>query len=161
MSNVGAEGSTTGVGFGFGTVSGSRTVGSRGNGPSSNSSPTEIICLGGGTFTELHGLSNGDGTIDGRLFTLAQGLLDEPIVYVSPISRETGLSPSPQGSVSRSRSSDVLSSSSPPPIPFKSLVTPSYASCTTENAADALDDNFPQTDFIPLLARKSACLLRR
>ena len=31
---------------------------------------------------------------------------------------------------------------------LKSLVTPSYASCTTENAAEALDDNFPQTENI-------------
>jgi len=39
--------------------------------------------------------------------------------------------------------------------PLKSLVTPSYASCITENAAEAFDENFPQTDLTPLPPKRS------
>lgn len=60
-------------------------------------------------------------------------------------------------SVSRLLNSAVRTLGSAPSCPVfrRSFATPTYASCTTDSAADAFEDNFPHTDLTPLFEKKS------
>lgn len=135
--------------------SGCATVGSAGRGLEGwydcpNGPPT-------GDRTEPHGLSSSAGCG----LEVAHGLLVPTDKDSRP--RETEDVSSPQAvRVSRPRSSAVLADDSPSftPVLRRSFATPTYASCTTERAAEALDDSFPHTDLTPLLERKSGGFVR-
>lgn len=119
-----------------------------------------VLAVGRGDVsrTELHGLSKDASTAERLPLTLAQGLVEGPMVDACRACDE----PSPQvPRPSRLRNSDVLSDNSPSPLadvdnPLKSFVMPPYVSCITENAADAFDESFPHTDFTPLFPKRSA-----
>lgn len=135
--------------------SGCATVGSAGRGLEGwyecpNGPPT-------GDRTEPHGLSSSAGCG----LEVAHGLVVPTDKDSRP--RETEDVSSPQAvRVSRPRSSAVLTddSLSLTPVLRRSFATPTYASCTTERAAEALDDSFPHTDLTPLLERKSGGFVR-
>lgn len=138
-------------------LEGCSTVGSGGSSlEASNRFCVGVVCRED-VRTEFHGFSNGAGATERPSSTVAQGLLDRPIVDGWRTGREEEGSSFPQAPrVSRLRNSAVFSVISPSPLtadvdnPLKSFATPSYASCTTENAAEALDENLPHTDFTPL-----------
>jgi len=141
---------------------GCSTVGSGGSSlEASNSSCVSAVCRED-VGTEFHGFSNGAAATERPPLTVAQGLLEGPIVDGWRTGNEEEGSSSPQAPrVSRLRNSAVFSVISPSPLtddvdnPLKSLATPSYASWTTENAAEALDENFPHTDLTPLPPKRS------
>jgi hypothetical protein len=76
-----------------------------------------------------------------------------------PASEDVCAGSSPQArSVSRLLSSAVFACESDScPVLRRSLATPTYASCTTDSAAEAFEDSLPQTDFTLVFAKKSGC----
>lgn len=100
------------------------------------------------------------------------GVLDTDVegIILAPGDSTTGVG---TGEIGRSGDaqaliSSLLLSSPPPPGPppspggpppkdslLRSLATPPYASCTTDNAADAFDENRPHIDLTPLEENKS------
>jgi hypothetical protein len=129
--------------------------------------PSNEVVGAEGDRTDPHGLASRIERVD--LSVVAHGLLDESDRESRPL--RTGgdddvgddVGSSPQAlSVSLPRNSAVLpgDSLSPLPVFLKSFATPTYASCTTENAAEAFEESFPQTDFTPLPDKNSGGFMR-
>ena len=127
-----------------------------------------VACDGGIMRSVYQGFSSSTDGIEDWFLVVAHGLFSE--VPANVLGRTACCTPEPvdglqADSSSRLSNSPSFSSGSTPLVfagpaklsPRKSFATPSYASCTTENAALAFEDNFPQTDFIPtVLEKKSA-----
>lgn len=138
---------------------GLETVGSSGR---VDGSSNEVVGAEGDR-TDPHGLSSITERVD--LSVVAHGLLDVSDRESSPLRTggDVDVDSSPQAlSVSLPRNSAVLPDGSLSPLPafLKSFATPTYASCTTENAAEAFEESFPQTDFTPLPDKNSGGFMR-
>jgi hypothetical protein len=112
--------------------------------------------------SDSHGFSSTTERDD--LSGVAHGLLVESDRESSPLRIDGDeVVSSPQAlSVSLSRNSAAFpdGSLSPLPVFLKSFATPTYASWTTEKAAEAFDESFPHTDLTPLPDKNSGGFIR-